>query len=243
MTDAIRLSKYLTHHFTCSRREADLLIEGGWVTVDGVVVEEPQFKVLDQHIEIHPDAVAEPLEPATLLFHKPAGIDTGSLEMLTLISLASRTPDDPARIRPLKKHFSRLKALLPLEIDACGLQVLTQDYRVERKLGEECDRIEQEWIVEVTGRIIDAGLSLLNEGPTDNGRSLPRAKGSWQKVSRQNETRLRFAIKNPQPGQIVHACASVGLTVQSMKRIRIGRIPLSGLPAGQWRYVPPYERF
>lgn len=238
MTDAIRLSKYLTRQFTCSRREAELLIEGGWVMVDGEVVEEPQFKVLDQRVEIHPDAVAEPLEPATLLIHKPAGIDTASLAMSELVSIATRSPDDHTRIRPLKKHFSRLQALLPLETAASGLQVLTQDYRVERKLGEDSDRLEQEWIVETTGNIIEDGLNLLNGNLEFNGRPLNRAKVSWQ-----NETRLRIALKNPQPGQIAHMCALAGLVVQSIKRIRIGRIPLAGLPAGQWRYVAPYERF
>lgn len=238
MTEPLRLSKYLTQHFVCSRREAELLIEGGWVTVDGEVIEEPQFKVIDQHVEILPGAVAEPLEPVTMIFHKPAGFAAGSPEMMRMLTLLSRSSEDKARIRPLKKHFSRMKALLPLETEASGLQVLTQDWRVERKLTEEADRVEQEWIVEVTGNILSDGLDRLNGSMEIHGRWLPRAKVSWQ-----NEARLRFALKNPQPGQIVQMCNDVGLSVQSMKRIRIGRVPLAALPAGQWRYVPGYERF
>ncbi|NQD93863.1 RNA-binding protein, partial [Pseudomonas sp. CrR25] len=72
MTDPIRLSKRLIELVGCSRREAELYIEGGWVLVDGQVVEEPQFKVLAQRVELHPDAVAAPLEPVTLLLHVPA---------------------------------------------------------------------------------------------------------------------------------------------------------------------------
>lgn len=45
MTDPIRLSKRLIELVGCSRREAELFIEGGWVTVDGEVIDEPQFKV------------------------------------------------------------------------------------------------------------------------------------------------------------------------------------------------------
>lgn len=238
MTEPLRLAKYLTQHFVCSRREADLLIEGGWVTVDGEVVEEPQFKVTDQHVEILPDAVAEPLEPVTMIFHKPAGVVTGSPEMMRLLTLTSRSSEDNARIRPLKKHFSRLKPLLPLDTDASGLQVLTQDWRVERKLTEDADRMEQEWIVDVTGNIVPDGLDRLNGAMELNGLLLPRAKVSWQ-----NETRLRFALKNPLPGQIVEMCTEVGLVVRAMKRMRIGRIPLARLLPEQWRYVPGYERF
>lgn len=56
MTDPIRLSKRLAELTACSRREAELYIEGGWVSVDGEVIEEPQFKVLDQRVELLPGA-------------------------------------------------------------------------------------------------------------------------------------------------------------------------------------------
>jgi 23S rRNA pseudouridine2604 synthase len=35
----------------------------------------------------------------------------------------------------------------------------------------------------------------------------------------------------------------VGLRLVSLKCIRIGRVPMAGLPAGQWRYLSPHERF
>ena len=229
MTEPQRLSKRLTQLFDCSRREAELLIEGGWVMVDGKVVEEPQFKVLEQTITLHPDAVAEPLEPITMLWHKPMGLQVNAQTLLENVTLQTRTDDDPARIRPLKKHFSHLKPLLVLEPDACGLQVLTQDYRVQRALGEDAQRVEQEWVVEVSGELVPDGLQQLNA---------PGIKVSWQ-----NETRLRFAMKNTQPGQITRMCNAVGLTVLSQKRIRIGRVSMSTLPAGKWRYHPSYQRF
>ena len=229
MTEPQRLSKRLTQLFDCSRREAELLIEGGWVQVDGIVVEQPQFKVLDQTITLLPDAVAEPVEPVTILLHKPAGTEANNPALMPLIHPDSRAADDASRIRLLRKHFSHLKPLLVLEGAAAGLQVLTQDYRVERKLSEDGHRLEQEWIVEVSGSIVADGLALLNQID---------GKVSWQ-----NETRLRFALKNPYPGQIVELCARVGLTVLTQKRIRIGRIPMAGLQEGQWRYLPAHERF
>jgi len=39
---------------SCSRREAELYIAGGWVRVDGQVVEEPQFMVAQQQVELDP---------------------------------------------------------------------------------------------------------------------------------------------------------------------------------------------
>jgi 23S rRNA pseudouridine2604 synthase len=38
-------------------------------------------------------------------------------------------------------------------------------------------------------------------------------------------------------------CGKVGLAVQAIRRIRIGRVPMAALPAGEWRYLLDYERF
>lgn len=237
MTEALRLSKRITEQFDCSRREAELLIEGGWVMVDGVVVEEPQFMVQAEVITLHPDATVEPSPPVTILLHKPAGIDSAA-DALALVNAASHVTDDSARIRLLKKHFVRLNTVLPLEAAASGLQVFTQDYRVSRKLVDDAYKTEQEFIIEVTGQIAADGLKQLNHGLDFEGMVLPPIKVSWQ-----NETRLRFALKTPRPGQMAHMCARVGLSVVSMKRIRIGRISMGNLPAGQWRYLPGHEKF
>ncbi len=236
MTEPIRLSKRLIELVGCSRREAELYIAGGWVQVDGQVVEEPQFKVLDQRVELHPDAVAEPQEPVTLLLHVPAGRNPD--RVAEAIGPASHWPEDGGDIRPLKNHFARLSACIPLQAGADGLHVLTQDWRIERKLKEDLSKLEQEYVVEVSGELSPAELKRLNHGLSFNGAPLPPCKVSWQ-----NETRLRFALKNPQPGQIVFMCNSVGLKVLGLKRIRIGGVPMGKVQPGQWRYLATKERF
>ena len=43
--------------------------------------------------------------------------------------------------------------------------------------------------------------------------------------------------------QIRRMCEQVGLHVVGLKRVRIGRIMLGNLPAGQWRYLAAGEVF
>ncbi|MHB1238652.1 MAG: rRNA pseudouridine synthase [Gallionella sp.] len=238
MTVPVRLAKYLAAKLPCSRREAELYIAGGWVMVDGQVVEEPQFMVSEQKIELTPGASLTPQEPATILLHQPAdtGINPGSA--LQLIRSETRAADDQTGIRMLKQHFLRLTPHIPLERNACGMVIYTQDWRAARKLSEDAATLEQEYIVEVAGQLSPAGLKLLNHGLTFNGRALPPGKVSWQ-----NETRLRFALKGVQPGQIAYMCQSAALQVMAMKRIRIGAVSMGKLPPGQWRYLMPQERF
>jgi 23S rRNA pseudouridine2604 synthase len=240
MTDPIRLAKRVAELRACSRREAEQFITGGWVKVDGIVVEEPQFRVTDQRVEIDSKADLDQAAPITLLFHKPAGLPMQELELTAthLLTPAALWSEDTSGIRPLKIHFIRLSVCVPLEADASGLVVFTQDWRIARKLTEDAATLEHEVIVEVAGELASNGLKRLNRGIPYLGRTPPAIKVSWQ-----NETRLRVALKGAQPGQIAHLCEAVGLTVLSMKRIRLGGVPLGKLPSGQWRYLRADERF
>ena len=251
MTEPVRLAKRLADMLACSRREAEQYIEGGFVTVDGVVVEEPQFRVQNQSIVLAPDASLLALTPVTILLHKPAGYesrdaahasgDAGVKTAAQLLTAANHAPGDRSGIRPLKKHFSSSELVTPLATAASGLVVFSGDWRVARKLREDARVLEHEVVVEVSGDIRPGGLERLNRidhGFTYQGALLPPAKVSWQ-----SEARLRFALKGEVPGQIAYLCESVGLQVTAMKRLRVGRMPLSQLPPGQWRYLMPYERF
>jgi 23S rRNA pseudouridine2604 synthase len=238
MTEPVRLAKRLAALCSCSRREAELYIAGGWVKVDGVVVEEPQFMVAGQKVELDPDAVLVPVEPVTILFHQPPDTEMDPDAMKRLICADTHAADDHSNIRLLKQHFFKLTQCTPLEMHASGLAVFTQDYRVTRKLTGDAATIEQEYIVQVAGELAPDGLKLLNHGLSFNGKPLPPVKVSWQ-----NETHLRFALKGVQPGQIAHMCTAVGLQVLAMKRIRIGRVSMSKLPLAQWRYLVPHEKF
>jgi len=69
-----RLSKRVAHMLGCSRREAEQTIEGGWVRVDGQVVEIPQQRVLTQTVTVDPDASLMALGEVTLILHKPPNV-------------------------------------------------------------------------------------------------------------------------------------------------------------------------
>ncbi|SDK33946.1 23S rRNA pseudouridine2604 synthase [Pseudomonas delhiensis] len=236
MTEAIRLSKRLAELLPCSRREAELYIEGGWVTVDGERIEEPQYRVADQRIELLPGATPAPIPPATLLLHKPAGCTAE--RALERLDSAHHWEADGAGQRPLRKHFARQQATTPLEAAASGLLVFTQNHGVLRRLLDDAASIEHEYLVEVAGSLDDAGLARLRHGLQYQGRPLPALKVSWQ-----NETRLRFAGKGFRPGQIADMCRQVGLAVVAIRRLRLGGVSMGKMEPGQWRYLLPSERF
>jgi len=230
----MRLDKHLVSLIQCSRGEAQKYIEGGWVLVDGEVVDLPQFEIEDQQVELHQEASLTTLLPQTLLLNLPADFDLKNAESpLSLLVPENRAAEDKSGVRLLKRHFSRLMATAPIQKGASGLMVFSQDSKIVRKLVDEAKTNEQEYSVKVTGNIIESGLAKLNDPMERNGWALPKAKVSWQ-----TESQLRFALKNIHEGQIEYMCQQVGLTVVSMKRLRIGRVALSKIAEGQWRYLP-----
>lgn len=245
MTEPIRLAQRVAALLQCSRAEAEQYVRNGWVSVDGRVVEAPQHRVTDERVEIDPDARLDAVEPATILLNKPVGIDAieGPCPAVALITPETRWADDPSGVRLLQRHFHRLTPLVPLERDASGLMVLTQDGRVRRRLTEDADGIEHEYLVEISGELAPYGMAKMRQGLEYRGRVLPACNVSWQ-----NENRLRFAIKGAREGQLRWMCAQAGLDVVSIRRLRIGRIgigkdPNGAMPPGAWRYLPTGQKF
>jgi 23S rRNA pseudouridine2604 synthase len=253
--EGVRLSKRVAELKGCSRREAEQYIEGGWVRVADRVVEEPQFRVRGEAIDIDPGASLLAPPAVTILLHKTPGFDAGTGEpvdikglgkgirpALDLVIEASRSSEDRSGIMLLKKHLVRQQLCTPLESRASGLVVYTQDWRIGRKLTEDAGVIEQEFTVEVQGEVSSNALQRLNQAPRGEGRPLPPVKVSIGSTG-DAVTRLRVAVKGIHPGLVAHLCDQAGLQITSMKRIRIGRLPLSTLQPGQWRLLMPYERF
>lgn len=239
----VRLSKVMSERAMCSRREADLWIERGWVFVNGERVAELGTRIDPQaEITISKEAQHDQAKQVTILLHKPVGYvssqpEPGFTPAVTLVTAENwvRQSGDP-EFKPWM-----MRGLAPagrLDVDSTGLLVLTQDGRVAKKLiGEESDA-EKEYLVRVAGEMIPGGLRLLQFGLELDGKPLKKA---W--VKQLNEDQLHFILKEGKKRQIRRMCELVGLRVIGLKRVRIGRIKLGDLPLGHWRFLRPDESF
>ncbi len=236
MTDPIRLDKRLTQLLGCSRGDAQRYIEGGWVTVDGNVVEQPQALVTEELVALREHAEAGRTASVSMLLHKPAGMRADQL--CALVTPGSRSDLDATGVNLLQRHFHGLQLGMALSAEDSGMVVVSQDGRMLSFLKDRSPTLEQEYVVEVSGELAPYGLARLAHGLSYRGRALPPCKVSWQ-----SEARLRFAIKPVQPGQLRDMCTQVGLQVVGIRRLRIGRVAMGKLAPGQWRYLAPDERF
>lgn len=242
--EKVRLSKVMSERGLCSRREADQYIEQGLVYVDGEQITQLGTRIFpDQKITLAKAAQAQQSARVTILLHKPIGYVSGQPEpgytpAITLITAASRDPEDRA---PLRFSPSQLKGLAPagrLDIDSTGLIVFTQDGRIAKQLIGENSGVEKEYLVRVEGRLAADGLAKLRLGLSLDGRALKPAQVEWQ-----NDDQLRFVLREGRKRQIRRMCELVGLKVVGLKRVRVGKVRLGKLPVGKWRYLRPGENF
>ena len=253
--EPIRLSKRMSELGLASRREADEWIERGWVRVDGAVAILGLKVLPHQKITIDQRAHAQQAKRVTVILNKPIGYVSGQAEdgyqpasVLAVPAnqyLAVAKPGAPNPPPAKAVRHQDLFGLAPagrLDIDSTGILVLTQDGRIAKQLiGEDSD-IEKEYLVRVRytkgGRLPEEDLKRLNHGLSIEGEPLRPAKVGWQ-----NDDQLRFVLREGKKRQIRRMCEMVGLEVLGLKRVRIGKLMLSDLPLGKWRFLGTDEKF
>lgn len=239
-----RLAKRMAILGICSRREADEYILSGWVKVNGITATLKGQKVTEKDkISLNAFAKKQQSGRVTILLNKPVGFVSAQPEKnykaaVELITEKNHWIGDKSEISFNPNHQYGLAPAGRLDIDSVGLLILTQDGVIAKQLIGENSITDKEYLVRVTGKIIDNGLQLLNHGLTLDDQLLRPAKVTWE-----NENQLRFILHQGRKRQIRRMCELVGLKVVGLKRIRIGNVHLGTLPQGQWRYLGDTEHF
>ncbi|MFM8963134.1 MAG: pseudouridine synthase, partial [Sphingomonadales bacterium] len=123
--DAIRLNKFLSNAGICSRREADVLIDTGVVSINGVIVTEMGYKVKPGDVVQYDGQTITTGTKRYVLLNKPKGYITtlddprGRKTVMTLVSKACRE-----QIFPVGR----------MERDTTGLMLFTNDGDMMKKL-------------------------------------------------------------------------------------------------------------
>jgi 23S rRNA pseudouridine2604 synthase len=239
-TQGIRLAKRVAALLKCSRSAAEQVIVGGWVQVNGVVVDEPARRVSDEKIEVHPQAQQGSIPLLTLLLHKTDGVTCwpdgkagGQASIWEVLDPAQRCEADRSELQVSARQCKSLLSVTPIEDAATGLVVLSEDPRILRHLEDRQSPLENEMSAEVQGQVSPEVLVRLNP------------QGLRTSINHQTEqvTVLRLALKGYVPGELGRLFAGNGLELLSLKRLRLGRMNLAPLQPGQWRALLPYERF
>ena len=128
-----------------------------------------------------------------------------------------------------------------LDADTTGLLLLTNDGRFAHRVAHPSSGIEKEYELTLENPVPEDHLAALARGPQlEDGKMLP-PKITRLRRRPSEKTTLNLTIHEGRNRIIRRACATVGLTLLSLKRVRIGPIKLGNLPEGRYRELTEKE--
>lgn len=222
--DSIRLNKALSEQGFCSRRQADVLIEQGRVTINGSVATLGDRVMPGDTVLVDGESSQKKSEDVFIAFNKPVGITCTTDESIdgNIISFINH----PERIF----HVGRLDK--PSE----GLIFLTNNGDIVNKILRAGNSHEKEYIVTVDRPITPDFIKRMGGG-------LPILDTVTKRCEVQQVSRYVFKIILVQGlnRQIRRMCEYLGYNVTSLKRVRIMNINLDGIKIGTWRNLTAQE--
>lgn len=244
-TQHVRVSKLMSQQGLCSRREADALISKGLVSINGKTVTLGERASQNAKISIHNQGQKILNQKYTILLNKPMGFVSHKAEGTKYpLAVSLITADRLSRNEKKLSNFfirSLVQGLAPagrLDIDSQGLLILTQNGVLAKTVIEEFSSIEKEYLVNISGKLNDEGFDYLkNRKIILDGKQLRSAFVEWSKPNQQ----LRFVLNEGRHRQIRRMCEFVGLKVNKLQRVRIGKLTLQGLKEGEWRLMSSDE--
>ena len=215
-----RINKYLSEVGYCSRREADKLIKGGEVTINGEIseigtkVEEgDQVRVKGKKIE-----KSKKQKNIYLAFNKPVGI----------VCTTDRRVE-PNNVIDYIKYPKRIFPIGRLDKPSEGLILLTNDGDIVNKILRAKNNHQKEYLVSVNRQINKDFIQSMS-----NGVQILDTITKSCIVKQLGPKKFKIILTQGLNRQIRRMCESLGYRVKSLKRVRIMNIKLD-VPTGKYR--------
>ena len=219
MEEKIRLQKYMSKFWICSRRKAEEYIERWLITVNGqVAIIWQQVCPWKDEVKLLDKAVKEQNELVYFKLNKPRWVVT------TCESKGEKWILDIVKIK------TRVFPIWRLDKETTGLILLTNDGRLTNFLIHPRYDHEKEYVVEVFWPISDESLEKMR-----NGLFILWSYTKKAKISRISSGKFSIIITEWRNRQIRRMVEKVWLRVKKLKRIRIENIHLWNI--GIWEYI------
>lgn len=227
-----RLDKFLANAGAGTRTEVKALIRKGKVTVDGVCIREPDYKLDESAAKVVCDG--EELSAcgfAYYLLHKPAGCVT-----------AVKDGKFPVVLDYLKGVKDRdLFPVGRLDKDTEGLLLITNDGALAHNLLSPRKHVPKTYYARIRGTVTSDEVRLFEEG-LDIGDEKPTMPAVLTVLKSGEESEITVTIREGRYHQVKRMFQAVGMEVIYLKRLSMGPLTLpEDLPPGAFRPLTPEE--
>lgn len=230
MAEQMRIHRALARAGIASRRQAELLIAAGRVTINGTVAR------VGQSVDPVHDVVAvdggkvslTPPKPTWIVLNKPAGVMT-----------TKKDPEGRKTVFDLVPNIPGLTYVGRLDFLTEGVLLLTTDGDAAHRLTHPSSEVERIYVATVRGNAKAAADRARQGVELDDGIVTP----AWVNVSPLENRRWAFeiAIREGRTREIRRLCAELGLEVDRLVRVQFGPVRIGQLAPGDTRSLTGRE--
>jgi 23S rRNA pseudouridine2605 synthase len=228
--DEIRLNKYLSNAGICSRREADVLIQTGVVSINGEIVTELGYKIKPGDVVRYDGETINAETKRYVLLNKPKGFIT--------------TMDDPLGRKTVmglvrKACRERVYPVGRLDRETTGLLLFTNDGDMAKKLTHPQHRALKIYHVELNKPVSREHLQQLLKGvDLDDGRTNFDAA---EYVKEGNSREVGVELHSGKNRVVRRMFESLGYDVVKLDRVQFAGLTKKDLPRGMYRHLTEKE--
>ncbi len=229
--DTVRLNKFLAHAGIAARRKADLIIEQGMVSVNGLVVREMGYRVKPDDIVRYKDKVIkQKTNFVYILLNKPSGYittTTDDRERRTVMEFVADATKE--RVYPVGR----------LDRQTTGLLLLTNDGDLAQQLSHPSHKVEKVYQV-----LLDRPLTPKDEEAIRNGLKLEDGIATVDDlafIKASNRAELGIVIHIGRNRIVRRIFEHLGYTVEKLDRTVYAGLTKRLLPRGKYRLLNENE--
>lgn len=227
-SNEIRLNKYVANSGICSRRDADIHIATGLVTVNGKVVTEMGYKVKLEDEVRYDGARINPEKKAYVLLNKPKGFATTTSEqkgrtVMDLVANATR---------------SRIKPIGRLGRNSTGLLLFTNDEKVVARFTNSKKGVERLFHLELDRNLKLEDLKKIREGFRVEGKQI-----TVEEIDYVDNKKSEIGIKIKNTGNtILHTIFDYfKYELVRIDCVQIAHLTKKDIPRGNWKLLTEQE--
>lgn len=227
--DEIRLNKYVANSGVCSRREADVHIATGLVSVNGKVVTEMGYKVNLKDEVRYDGARINPEKKAYVLLNKPKGFATTTSEGKgrTVMDLVANATT------------SRIKPIGRLGRNSKGLLLFTNDDVIVDKFTNSKNGVPRLFHIELNKNLKLEDLKKIQAGFRVEGKLIVVEEISYIDGASKKEIGLK--IKNTGSTIIRTIFDYLKYEIENLDCVAIGHLTKKDIPRGSWKHLTEQE--
>lgn len=226
----IRLNRYVANSGVCSRREADIYIAAGNVTVNGKPITEMGYKVMLTDDVRFDGRRLNPAKKEYVVLNKPKDFVTtgrdeqGRRTAMSLISKASK---------------SELKPIGKLDKSSTGLLLFTNDGELTKRLNSPKNGLRKLFHIELEKPLRSADLKKIQEGIAIDGKVVKVQDISFVENAPKNQ--IGIEIYSTRNNIVRRIFEELEYEIVKLDRVIYGPLTKKDLPRGHWRYLTDQE--